>query len=464
MARVRLGELLLSRGICSREQLSHAWEQKIVYGDRLGTSLLALGYVDEPTIAAALGQQFGVHGAHGGNICVDPNVVPLVPAATATKRQVLPHTVVDGVLYLLMVDPDNQRAIDEVTGLTRLRVQPVVVCEARMWTLLSQHHHAVANQRPNPLIPTSPAATTTTAADLAGADDLLSESDFNDMYARLAQKPVDLGFGLPELVETFDLVDAVELADDDGLDAGVDGPASLPTLQPLTPSGGLPEGVAAEPGAVALDTAASWQRPAPPAHLRSVGLLEIAVDEVIDGIEPRSPFSVRPTTNTSQIVSTIDWSPITFTDAAERLKLIKTREDIARVVLRAARSRFSRACLLTVYPHAIVGWYGVGEGYEGIADVVVRRDAPSVFDLVANSGAHSLGPLQRFPAHGAWVKATGKRIPRSVFVMPILVRGQTVSLLVADNGHDADTSVEVGELLILAQHIALSFESLIEQE
>ncbi|HEY1100139.1 MAG TPA: hypothetical protein VGF99_14480, partial [Myxococcota bacterium] len=187
--------------------------------------------------------------------------------------------------------------------------------------------------------------------------------------------------------------------------------------------------------------------------------------EAIDGVEraERSPWSIPPT-NTSTVQAVVDTSPISFMVAVERLKVVKTRDDIARVAVRAALTRFQRACLLTVYPDAVVGWQGVGEGFEGVADVVIRRDAPSVFDLVANNRAHYIGPLQRFTAHGAWVKATGKRIPRAVFVMPILVRGQAVSLLVADNGAEGIADADVGELLILAQHIAASFESLIEQQ
>ena len=447
MARVRLGELLLLRGVCSREQLREAWEQKVLYGDRLGTNLLALG-IDEAAIANALGVQHGVHGAHGANLCVEAAAVALLPAATAVKRQALPHSVVDGTLYLLMVDPENLRAVDEARFATSLRVQPVVVCEARMWTLLSQHHGARAPMRPNPLdVMRRPVATASVAvAAIADEDrgDLVSEEDFNDLYARLAEKPVDLGFGLPgEVAETFDLVDAV--TSDDERDN------SIPDLAPLH----IPE-VVAEPSA----PVAAWSMPALRAQVRSVGLMEIELVEALDDVDSGSPFSMPPT-NTSQPLQTVDWSPLRFDEASERLKIVSSRDDIGRVVLRAARTHFARACLLTVYPQAFVGWLGVGEGFEAIADVVVRRDAPSVFKLVADSRAHYLGPLQRFAAHGAWVKATGKRIPRSLVVMPILVRGRAVNLLVADNGHDEHVGSDVGELLILAQQIAASYESLI---
>lgn len=446
MTRVRLGELLLSRGICSREQLSEAWEQKVLYGDRLGTSLLAMGVVDEATIVAALGIQFGVHGGHGGNLRVDPAAVALLPAATAIKRQVLPHNVIDGTLYLLMVDPDNARALDEARAATRLRVQPVVVAEARMWLLLTQHHGARPSVRPNPL-DVAPVGAPGSDFDRSG-NDLVSEEEFNDLYARLAEKPVDLGFGVPgAVVSTFDLTDAVEVGDDDD--------DSIPELAPLS----LPA-VVAEPSL----PVPAWTVPAMRAQMRSVGLQEIELVEALDDVAASSPFAAIPPTNTSLVHHTVDWSPLSFVEAVARLKTASSRDEIGRIILRAARTHFSRACLLTVYPSMFIGWQGIGEGFEQITDVVVPRPVQSVFSLVADSRAHYLGPLQRFPAHGAWVKATGKRIPRSLVVLPILVRGKAVNLLVADNGHDEHVGADVGELLILAQQIAASYESLIGRE
>jgi hypothetical protein len=158
-----------------------------------------------------------------------------------------------------------------------------------------------------------------------------------------------------------------------------------------------------------------------------------------------------------------DRTPLSFGDAVDLLKDATSRDDIANIVLRAAHKSFARAALLTVYPQAFVGWQGVGEGFDTIESVVVPRDVQSVFQLVADTRAHYLGPLQRFPAHGAWVKATGRRLPRSLLVVPVLVRGRAVNLLVADNGHEQHASVDVGELLILAQQIAASYEGLINK-
>jgi hypothetical protein len=196
--------------------------------------------------------------------------------------------------------------------------------------------------------------------------------------------------------------------------------------------------------------------------MEEVELVEVAESDP-DSVPPDAPFTAVPQTNSAIMPLPIDLSPLSFDEAVALLKTAKGRDDIARVVLRAARAAFSRACLITVYPHAFVGWQGVGDGFETekLVDISLPRDVPSVFALVADSRAHYLAPLQRFAAHGAWVKATGKKIPKSIAVLPILVRGRVVNLLVVDNGHDQHVGSDVGGLLILAQHIAGTYEQLI---
>jgi len=494
MPRVRLGELLLSRGACTREALAAAWEQQVLFGDRLGTNLLAVHALDEATLAAALGAQHGVHHGSGDVLRVDERVVPLVPRTLCLSRRVLPHHVVDRTLYLLMADPTDLRTIDEVRFASRLKVQPIVVCEARMWALLSTWLGESPSLRPNPLAapwrPRPAAASTTPSTEGAPVDDLVSEDEFNALYARTGQAG-----GAAALIDADGAPPAPAappVAELPTWNNAVTRPMRLPLVpgQPASsqPSPPTPELLApprvrpatlpglSVPTSTAptsapvptLEQAQEWQRSlehtAP--ILARPGLSGAEVIELVEVVDfdpetipPDAPIFVTPSTPAPAPAP--DHAPLSFDEATRLLASAKDRNDIAAIVLRAARARFARAALLMVHPHAFVGWQGLGEGFEDIARVSVPRDVPSVFSLVATSNAHYLGPLQRQAAHGAWVKATGKRIPRSIVVLPILVRGRTVSLLVADNGHDQHVDGDVGELLILSRHIAASWENLL---
>ncbi len=533
MSRVRLGELLLSRGLCTREQLAEAWEQKVLYGDRLGTNLLSLGILDEEELAATLGAQHGVHGGHGGVLKLDPVAVSKLPKNVAVKRGVIPHHIADRTLYLLMRDPDDLRAIDDVRSVTRLKVQPVAVCEARLWRLLSDHYGSKAPLRPNPLdlVRKAPMTTTNSAPTFkAPTEDLVSEEEFQLLYARLAgradadasdsgplprattsteapayETPIETPLSaesevpvvtaeassefpfLREQPQSPPVVEVPEWAEDTRpirlrLVAGtvVPEPTSWDTDREADD---VHEPIAAEEpttpdlrSPLSAPVSDDWQRTVEVTNPmravpKSLGVLdEIQLVEVVDEDPDSVPpdfggFADLPRTNSSQMASLFDLSPLSFNDAVEALKTATGRDDIARIVLRAARSRFARACVLTVYPHAFVGWQGAGEGFETdkLVEFALPRTQQSVFSLVTESRAHYLGPLQRFPAHGLWVKATGRKLPKSLAVLPVLVRGRTVNLLVVDNGHDQHVGSDVGELLILSRHIAGTYESLIQK-
>ncbi|MDP2340726.1 MAG: hypothetical protein Q8O67_07205 [Deltaproteobacteria bacterium] len=564
MSRVRLGELLLTRGLCTRDQLSQAWEQKVVYGDRLGTNLLALGVIDEAALATVLGVQHGVHAGHGGVLAIDPAAIEKVPAALAVKRNVVPHHIADRTLYLLMKDPDDLRAIDDVRFLTRLKVQPVAVCEARLWRLLSEHYGQKSPLRPNPIDNVKRQPTKAVeAVKAAPVEDLVSEEEFQLLYAKLAsgsagdieakaetkeakpepqveaprveaprveapgveaprveaprveakveaepepeEEEATTGFPQPdlppgepkspfddppapgppvmELPSWGDVTRPIRMRLVAGTAVGPEDPEP-PSESPLT-SSLVALSASLSPLSAPLTAPAGaedWQRVVEETNpmraiprvaslidqmqsLEEIELVEVA-DADPDSVPPDAPsFFSGPGTNSVILAPPPDLSPLSFDEAVSLLKTAKGRDDIARVVLRAARARFARACLITVYPHAFVGWQGVGEGFESekLVDIAVPRDVPSVFALVADSRAHYLGPLQRFAAHGPWVKATGKKIPKSLAVLPILVRGRVVNVLVVDNGHDQHVGSDVGGLLILAQHIAGTYEQLIQK-
>ncbi|OGQ12051.1 MAG: hypothetical protein A2138_01125 [Deltaproteobacteria bacterium RBG_16_71_12] len=468
--RLRLGELLLSRGVCSRDRLREAWEQRVVFGDRLGTNLLAVGAIDERTLAQALGHQLGVHSGHGKVLKVDPAAVRLLPKTIAERRFVVPHHVQDKKLYLLMRDPLDAFAIDDVRFATGLGVIPILVCEARMWSLLETHYGLHPSLRPVPLDDvvvrpqhvldeqTSPARE---------SPELTSEEDFQSLYAGLHDGSMH-SIPLPEL------------------------PAETPVAAPPPPTvAPVPElrpsfvpTMPARPAALAKGGEGSflappktgpeegeWRdaientnpmlalpRPAPSQEetYPLVDLVEATVTEPSMRRQPTLDFHI-------DVGDIVEDSPLSFTEASRLLSAAADRTAIARVVLRAARSRFARACLLSVYPDRFVGWMGIGEGFETerLRGLVIERGLRSVFSLVADSRSYYLGPLTKAPAHGAWVKATGRKIPKSLAVFPILVRGRPINLLVVDEGHDRHVSPDVGEVLILAQQIAGTYETLI---
>lgn len=59
----RLGELLVASGLLSPEQVEQALRAQVMWGARLGTNLIELGFIDLDQLSTALGQQHGMPAA-----------------------------------------------------------------------------------------------------------------------------------------------------------------------------------------------------------------------------------------------------------------------------------------------------------------------------------------------------------------------------------------------------------------
>lgn len=155
--------------------------------------------------------------------------------------------------------------------------------------------------------------------------------------------------------------------------------------------------------------------------------------------------------------------PLSIADAIAALPHAHSRDAIADLVLRAGASVFQRVALLTVHTDHVVGWCARGDGMPAVLSGFQQAaDAPGVFASVLSTRAHWVGPLTPHKANGAWLKATGRKLPRSVVVIPVLARGDVVNLVYGDDGHGAHTSPDVADLLLLAQHMAERYQALLD--
>jgi len=197
-------------------------------------------------------------------------------------------------------------------------------------------------------------------------------------------------------------------------------------------------------------------------------VIETLPEEAILGIAtPTPPAAPKVTTPAWEPPPAperpVDDSPLAFEKALELLRTVQDRDSIARIVLRAARSKAARALLLLVQGGVVLGWDGLGEGLENgaAARIAVALGAPSAFDLVVKTRSHFLGPLQKTPLNIRFLAQMGKKVPLSSLVVPILHRERVSHVLYLDNGHKKQAPTDVGEMLILSQRIAQSVEALV---
>jgi hypothetical protein len=423
-----LGELLVSDGICSLRQIEDAVRNQVILGGLLGTNLVEMGFLSESLLARYLARQHNLPTLSGEDIQPDPQALGLLTASAVDRLNVIPFVVETKRLQVLCIDPTDLVALDEVAFITGLRPDPIVVPEVRFWQLLKRcygidrHLRYVAlntrdfiagtfdQPRPKP----KPSV----------QEDLIGEDDFAQLYQRRDGFPVIRGPqpGLPS--EAMPLLDPADLEEISEPDSG-------------QPPGGIDRRVwqstDSDQGRRAEDHRLAERAGAPPSQ------------------PPRA---------------TADEAPLDFAQATELLTRVTDRHHVARVVLRHARSKSLRSMIFTIHRGVALGWDALGEGLEPLSfrSLMIPLDSPSVFQTAVKSRAAYIGALTKTRINIEFLRATGKQVPLSVVVIPVLVRGRVVNLLYVDNGHKAHSSSDIGDLLILTQHIARSYELLFEQK
>src|SRR5438445_573542 len=122
----RLGDLLVAEGLINREQLQRALLAQKGTTEKIRSLLVRLSLVNEDQLVGFLARQYGIPSVTLSQLDTDPDVLKLVPAQMARKYEIVPVERKGNVLTLAMADPTNVFALDDVTFLTNLQVQPSV--------------------------------------------------------------------------------------------------------------------------------------------------------------------------------------------------------------------------------------------------------------------------------------------------------------------------------------------------
>ncbi len=126
-ANVLFGELLVSKGILSRRELTEALKEQRDNGGRLGEVLVRLGMLKDEDITIALGEHLSMDRIHFDDIeSIDKNVARLLPEAIAKRFCLVAIGELDGKIIVAMADPLNVIAMDTIRLRLKREIKAVV--------------------------------------------------------------------------------------------------------------------------------------------------------------------------------------------------------------------------------------------------------------------------------------------------------------------------------------------------
>ena len=415
---VLFGRFLLERGVITRPQLLEATQSQVVFGGRLGTNLVELGYLQVEELERHLSDHLGVPVAPREWLeDPDPDALKGMPAHLVTRHGVFPLAVEKQTLHLAMSDPRDPHQIDDSAFATGLRIEPYVISEIRLAGLLERHygirrqtryievdsersHGLHAGKDPDEARTPPPAAPACDEPEsvvdpLAADQELIDEAAFDALQAEWQSGQMGA--------------------------AGGSGHVTLPSPGPTTTEAATESMPAPSGSPVADDLAARLQAETDP---RGAALAAVAFE-----------------------------SALTKADDRDR---------VGRLALRLARLHARAAATFVVRGDVIAAFQGDGETIDSdIEGLLIPLRAETIFAAVAASGQPWRGRPPAAGPDGRVLGALGRRDVRESVVLPIAVRGRVINLLYADNEGEPLAETSVAALGALCRCVAQAYERLI---
>jgi type II secretory ATPase GspE/PulE/Tfp pilus assembly ATPase PilB-like protein len=141
---LRIGELLVQKGIVSQDQIRIALTEQKKHKDHLGKILVRLGFATEAVVLDVLGGAIGQQSIDLARVVVDSEAVRLIPKDFARRYRVLPLTfeLNRNRLTVAMADTFNVVTIDQINALLGgdVEVVPLLATEADIEKAIDQFY------------------------------------------------------------------------------------------------------------------------------------------------------------------------------------------------------------------------------------------------------------------------------------------------------------------------------------
>jgi hypothetical protein len=422
----RLGERLLAAGLLTHEQLEQALRAQVVWGGRLGTNLVELGYIDLDVLATVLGKQLGLPPALARHFDrADAELQKQFPVELAAKHCVVPllRFGTPPRIAVVSIEPLSVEAREEIAeafGLVGDQIVPSIAAEMRV----RYHMERVYGIR------------------------------------RTARFLRSRGKTIPPF----------PLFDPNAMPFDIEEPTS-PTIVPETPPPASLPAQADEISAMidaAIDAATTPEPPAAGRERRSYVRL-ITVEEPkaeeppkVSDTQPLGRFPIRkvaaPTSPPRKRTATR--TPQTLTEATRAIRRGSDRDRVADLVVDTLQ-RFAPACqaavLLVIRGDVAIGWKHFCRDDASPAELAVPMDEPGLCPIAAQDACTARAPASVLGAVDQLLLRSLGRPHGDLVVVPIPIAGKIICLIAAAT----DGGAEIAPVEAVASAAGAAFARLI---
>ena len=139
-----LGQILISQGILSEDQLRIALLEQMKSNQPVGKLLVSLGFVTEATLRDALSESLGKKSVELSNTVIDPSALKLVPRELAKRHHLLPldYSEADERLTVAISDHNDLVALDKIRALLPegVEIETMLASESEISRAIDQYY------------------------------------------------------------------------------------------------------------------------------------------------------------------------------------------------------------------------------------------------------------------------------------------------------------------------------------
>ena len=148
----KLGVLLIEAGLITEAQLQETLRHQRISGGRLGSTLVALGVINEDSLMDFLARKTGVPRLDVKHLEIPAGVLQRIPRRLAEQMTILPVAVKEPrSLVLAMADPLDLNAVDSARFASDMTIQPVVASHKALCQAIATHYDHLESWATHPL-------------------------------------------------------------------------------------------------------------------------------------------------------------------------------------------------------------------------------------------------------------------------------------------------------------------------
>ncbi|MEW6412935.1 MAG: ATPase, T2SS/T4P/T4SS family [Candidatus Zixiibacteriota bacterium] len=140
MAKKKIGDLLVEKGLITSQQLEEGLREQGALGKRLGEALVSKGYITEDQLIDAVSERLAIPKISLSSMVIDPQIVQRVNVDVARRYILIPVFEIGNTLTIAMADPLNIIAIDEIKYLTGMNIKRAIATATEIKDAIDQYY------------------------------------------------------------------------------------------------------------------------------------------------------------------------------------------------------------------------------------------------------------------------------------------------------------------------------------